>query len=91
MGELIAEIGSCFAHGRTRTADDGQPHEPRRLSPKLAPGMNGDPKFIFRAAAQASKAVEFLMSFSRDRCRSCRASGTTRFRFEDGQWPRRQR
>jgi antirestriction protein ArdC len=28
-------------------------------------GMNGDPKFIFRAAAQASKAVEFLMSFSR--------------------------
>jgi len=29
-------------------------------------GMNNDPKFIFRAAAQASKAVEFVMSFSRN-------------------------
>jgi antirestriction protein ArdC len=30
-------------------------------------GMTGDPKFIFRAAAQASKAVEFVLNFSRDR------------------------
>jgi antirestriction protein ArdC len=27
--------------------------------------MSDDPKFIFRAAAQATKAVDFLLSFSR--------------------------
>jgi antirestriction protein ArdC len=27
--------------------------------------MNDDPKFIFKAASQASKAVEFILSFSR--------------------------
>ena len=28
-------------------------------------GMNDDSRFIFKAAAQASKAVDFLLSFSR--------------------------
>ncbi len=28
-------------------------------------GMNSDHKFIFKAAAQASKAVDYLLSFSR--------------------------
>jgi len=45
-------------------------------------GMNGDPRFIFRAAAQASKAVEFVLSFSRDRVAIVEPAGDE-FRSED--------
>ena len=65
MGELIAEIGSC-----QMMAELGLPTT-TNLSNHAAylqhwlKGMADDPKFIFKAASQASKAVDFLLSFSR--------------------------
>lgn len=65
LGELIAEMGGCFLATEIGlpTAENLGNHA-AYLQGWLK-GMNGDPKFIFRAAAQASKAVEFLLSFSR--------------------------
>ena len=65
MGELIAEIGGCFMMGElgmptTENLDNHASYLKHWLE-----GMNGDPKFIFRASSQATKAVEFLLSFSR--------------------------
>tara|TARA_R110002096_G_scaffold96673_6_gene215704 strand:- start:634 stop:1539 length:906 start_codon:yes stop_codon:yes gene_type:complete len=65
MGELIAEIGSCFMMGELGlpTADNMDNHAAYVKS--WLKGMSDDPKFIFRAAAQATKAVDYLLSFSR--------------------------
>jgi antirestriction protein ArdC len=66
LGELVAEIGSCFLMcelGLPTTSD--LTNHAAYLKSWLT-GMNDDPKFIFRAAAQASRAVEFVMSFRRD-------------------------
>lgn len=66
MGELIAEMGGCFL-----ATEVGLPTA-ANLSNHIAyvgswlNGMNGDPKFIFRAATQATKAVDFILSFSSD-------------------------
>ncbi|QDT48886.1 DNA primase TraC [Symmachiella dynata] len=66
MGELIAEIGSCFMMGELGlpTADNMDNHAAYVKS--WLKGMSDDPKFIFRAAAQATKAVDFLLDFSRN-------------------------
>lgn len=62
--ELVAEIGSCFLMGELGlpTTDNLENH-----ASYLQSWMKGmeDPKFIFRAAAQASKAADFILSFSR--------------------------
>ena len=65
LGELVAEIGSCFLMGElglptTQNLDNHAAYLRHWLD-----GMNEDPKFIFRASAQASKAVDFLLFFSR--------------------------
>jgi antirestriction protein ArdC len=67
MGELIAEIGSCFVMAELGLPTSANMTNHAAYLQSWLKGMNGDPKFIFRAAAQASKAVEFVMSFSRDR------------------------
>lgn len=65
MGELIAELGGCFMCSELGlpTADNLANHA-AYLKNWLA-AMKGDPKFIFRASTQASKAVDYLLSFSR--------------------------
>lgn len=64
FAELVAEIGSCLMMGELHlpTTSNLQNHA-AYLHSWLA-GMNDDSRFIFKAAAQASKAVDFLMSFS---------------------------
>ena len=65
MGELVAEIGCCqmMAELGLPTTTNLQNHASYLKS--WLDGMVSDARFIFRAAAQASKAVDFLLSFSR--------------------------
>lgn len=65
MGELIAEIGGCYLMGELGlpTGDDLRNHA-AYLKHWLA-GMQGDTRFIFRASAQASRAVDHILSYSR--------------------------
>jgi antirestriction protein ArdC len=65
LGELCAEIGSCFLMGELGLPTTTNMTNHAAYLENWLQGMNGDPKFIFRASAQASKAVEFVMSFSR--------------------------
>lgn len=65
MGELVAEMGGCFLATEIGlpTAENLKNHAAYLQS--WLKGMSGDPKFIFRASSQASKAVDFLLSFSK--------------------------
>jgi antirestriction protein ArdC len=67
LGELVAEIGSCFLMAQLGLPTTNNLTNHASYLKSWLTGMNGDPKFIFKAAAQASKAVEFVLSFSRDR------------------------
>ena len=73
LGELVAEIGSCFLMGELGLPTTSNLTNHAAYLESWLKGMNGDPKFIFRAAAQASKAVEFVLSFSRNPVASRRA------------------
>ncbi|QDV56244.1 ArdC family protein [Rosistilla oblonga] len=63
--ELVAEIGACFLMGELQmpTMENLENHAAYLKS--WLKGMNDDPKFIFRAAAQSSKATDYILSFSR--------------------------
>ncbi len=65
FGELVAEIGACFLMGELNmpTTENLENHAAYLKS--WLKGMNDDPKFIFRAAAQSSKATDYILSFSR--------------------------
>jgi antirestriction protein ArdC len=65
LGELIAEMGSCFLCAQTNipSSDDLTNHTAYLASWLKA--LENDRKFIFKAAAQASKAAQFILSFSR--------------------------
>lgn len=65
MGELIAELGGCYLMGELGlpTGEDLTNHA-AYLGHWLA-GMQNDTKFIFKAAAQASRAVDHILSYSR--------------------------
>lgn len=75
LGELVAEIGACFLMAELRLPTTSNLTNHAAYLKSWLTGMNGDPKFIFRASAQASKAVEFVMSFSRDRVAIVEPSG----------------
>jgi antirestriction protein ArdC len=65
FGELVAEIGSCFLMGEVGLATtDNLDNHASYLKHWLS-AMTDDPKFIFKAAAQANKAADFILSFSR--------------------------
>ena len=64
MGELIAEIGACFWCAELGLSMENFDQNCSYLKGWLA-AMENDHSFIFKAAAQASKAVNFLLSFSR--------------------------
>ena len=65
FGELVAEIGSCFLMGELGLATSGNLDNHAAYLKSWLRAMADDPKFIFRAAAQASKATDFILSFSR--------------------------
>jgi len=65
FNELVAELGSIFVASELRipTAET-LPNHASYLDHWLR-AMKSDPKFIFQAASQASKAADFILSFSR--------------------------
>lgn len=65
LGELIAELGSVYLSGDLGLpVSDSIPNHAAYLANWLN-AMQNDTRFIFRAATQASKAADFLLSFSR--------------------------
>ena len=64
-GELVAEIGGCFmASELGLPTGESLANHAAYLQGWLT-AMGNDPKYIFKASAQASKAVDYLLSFSR--------------------------
>ncbi len=64
LGELIAELGACYLAGElglplAETLGNHASYLQNWLG-----AMQGDTRFIFRAAAQASKAADYILSFS---------------------------
>jgi len=65
MGELIAEISSCMMMGELGlSVTTNLTNHASYLSHWLE-GMGRDPKYIFKAASQASKVVDYLMTVRR--------------------------
>ena len=65
MGELIAEMGSCFLASELGIPNaETLPNHASYLQSWLK-AMANDTKFIFQASSQASKAADFILSFSR--------------------------
>lgn len=65
FGELVAEIGSCFLMGELGLATTDNLDNHASYLKNWLSAMADDPKFIFRAAAQANKAADYVLSFSR--------------------------
>lgn len=66
MGELIAELGGVYMAGELGLpTSENLTNHAAYLKHWLA-GMRDDTRFIFKAAAQASRAVDYLLSFSRE-------------------------
>jgi antirestriction protein ArdC len=65
MGELIAEMGGCYLMGELGlpTGEDLTNHA-AYLKHWLA-GLQNDARFIFKAAAAASRSVDHILSYSR--------------------------
>lgn len=65
MGELVAEIGACYlARELGVPASENVTNHVAYLANWLK-AMKNDPRFIFTASAQASKAADYLLAFSR--------------------------
>jgi len=65
MGELIAEMGSCFLASELGIPNaETLPNHASYLQSWLK-AMQNDHRFIFQASSQASKAADFILSFSR--------------------------
>jgi antirestriction protein ArdC len=65
LGELVAEIGSCYLCRELGVpASENLENHIAYLGNWLQ-AMKSDPRFIFIASAQASKAADFILSFSR--------------------------
>jgi len=65
MGELIAEMSACLMMAELGLPTTTNLQNHAAYLKHWLDGMAGDSKFIFQAAAQASKAVDYLLSFSR--------------------------
>lgn len=65
MGELIAEIGSCQMMAELGLPTTTNLNNHAAYLQHWLKGMADDARFIFKAASQASKAVDYLLSFSR--------------------------
>ena len=65
FAELVAEIGACQTMGELNLPTTTNLNNHAAYRKHWLDGMAGDSRFIFKAAAQASQAVDFLLSFSR--------------------------
>lgn len=65
MAELVAEIGSSFVAMELGLPNAQNMTNHAAYVQSWLQAMENDPKFIFDAASQASKATDFLLSFSR--------------------------
>lgn len=65
MGELIAEMSACLMMAELGLPTTTNLQNHAAYLKHWLDGMAGDSKFIFKAASQASKAVDYLLSFSR--------------------------
>ena len=64
LGELVAEIGSCYVCRELGVPATDLTNHIAYLGNWLQ-AMRNDPRFIFMASAQASKSADFILSFSR--------------------------
>jgi antirestriction protein ArdC len=64
LGELIAEIGGVYVCRELGVPSDNFDNHAAYLASWLR-AMKSDPRFIFMASAQASKAADYILGFSR--------------------------
>ena len=64
-GELIAELGGCFFANAVGLPTSERLDNHSAYLQHWLREMKADPHFIFKAASQASRAVDFILSFSR--------------------------
>jgi antirestriction protein ArdC len=62
---LIAELASVFLAGELGLPNSENLTNHAAYLQNWLRGMGDDPRFVFKAAAQASKAVNYLLSFNR--------------------------
>jgi antirestriction protein ArdC len=67
FGELVAEMSACLMMAELDLPTTTNLQNHASYLKHWLDGMAGDSKFIFKAASQASKAVDYLLSFSRTR------------------------
>lgn len=66
LGELIAELGSCFIAGELGLPIEQSLGNHASYLQHWIDQMKGDSRFIFRASSLASKAADFVLAFSRE-------------------------
>ena len=64
--ELRAELGGCFLAAELGLPTAQRLENHASYLQNWLKEMAGDPKYIFRAAAQAAKAADFILAFSRE-------------------------
>jgi antirestriction protein ArdC len=64
-GELRAEMAACFALSELGVPQSDDLSNATAYLASWLKAMQDDPKFLFRASSDASKAVDYLLSFSR--------------------------
>ena len=65
LGELIAELGACFLAGELGLPLNESLGNHAAYLQNWLDAMQGDTRFVFRASSQASKAADYILSFSR--------------------------
>jgi antirestriction protein ArdC len=65
FGELVAEIGACFLMSELGLPTGDTLSNSASYVQGWLKAMSNDTRFIFSASAQASKAADFVLSFSR--------------------------
>jgi len=63
LGELIAEIGSCYVSAELRIPHGENMDNHVAYLKGWLKAMKSDPAFIFRASSEASKAADFILAF----------------------------
>jgi antirestriction protein ArdC len=63
LGELIAEIGSCYVSAELRIPHGENLDNHVAYLKGWLNAMKADPNFIFRAGSEASKAADFILAF----------------------------
>lgn len=65
LGELIAELGSCYLAGELGLPIGETLENHAAYLGHWLEAMRADSRFLFRATAQATKAADYILSFSR--------------------------